>query len=107
INCAKCHDHFFDPISQKDYYALRAFFEPHQIRTDRLPGQADTTVDGLVRVYDADARATTYLFTRGDESKPDKSHPLSPHIPRLFASAEPRIAAIDLPTAAFYPGSQA
>ncbi len=24
--CAKCHDHKFDPISQRDYYAMRALF---------------------------------------------------------------------------------
>jgi Protein of unknown function (DUF1553)/Protein of unknown function (DUF1549)/Planctomycete cytochrome C len=24
VNCARCHDHKFDPISQKDYYALEA-----------------------------------------------------------------------------------
>jgi mono/diheme cytochrome c family protein len=27
MGCARCHDHKFDPILQKDYFALRAFFE--------------------------------------------------------------------------------
>jgi len=28
VQCAKCHDHKFEPITQKDYYALQAFFYP-------------------------------------------------------------------------------
>ena len=26
LECARCHDHKFDPITQRDYYALGAFF---------------------------------------------------------------------------------
>jgi hypothetical protein len=26
VNCCRCHDHKFDPISQRDYYGLFAFF---------------------------------------------------------------------------------
>ncbi|WP_164100814.1 PSD1 and planctomycete cytochrome C domain-containing protein [Candidatus Laterigemmans baculatus] len=32
--CARCHDHKFDPILQKDYFQLRAFFEPLIWRDD-------------------------------------------------------------------------
>jgi mono/diheme cytochrome c family protein len=28
VDCARCHDHRYDPISQRDYYRLRAIFEP-------------------------------------------------------------------------------
>lgn len=32
VGCAKCHDHFFDPIRQTDYYAMKALFDPLVLR---------------------------------------------------------------------------
>lgn len=34
VACARCHDHKFDDITQKDYFRLRAFFEPVIWRDD-------------------------------------------------------------------------
>jgi mono/diheme cytochrome c family protein len=107
LNCARCHDHMYDPVSQQDYYTFRAFFEAHDIRTDRLPGQPDVAKDGLARVYDAHAAAPTFLFTRGDEKQPDKEHPLAAALPGIFAGRELTIDAVPLSPAAYYPGSRA
>jgi hypothetical protein len=40
VNCARCHDHKFDPILQKDFYGLQAVFAgvQHAERPMLLPG---------------------------------------------------------------------
>jgi cytochrome c553 len=41
VGCATCHDHKFDPISQKDYYSLTAFFR-NTVQTPMDLNVADT-----------------------------------------------------------------
>lgn len=81
MGCSKCHDHKYDPFPQTDYYAMRAIFEPYQVRTDRVPGELDVMKAGLPRAYDASLTAKTYLFDRGDERFPDKDKVIPPAVP--------------------------
>ena len=109
LNCAKCHDHKYDPITQTDYYAFRAFFEPYSVRTDPVAGQPEATKAGMVRVYDEKAATPTYVFERGDEKRPIKTKPLVPAIPTVFSklAALESIKPVPLPPEAFYPGMNA
>jgi len=102
LECAKCHDHKYDPLVQTDYYGFRAIFEPHEIRTDRVPGQPNVELDGLPRAFDAKPEEPTFLFVRGNEKQPDKEHPVAATVPAVFGTPL-EVTPVPLPRAAYYP----
>lgn len=51
VGCAQCHEHRYDPITQEDYYRLRAIFEPaYDWQNWRTPANR------LVSLWSADVR---------------------------------------------------
>jgi hypothetical protein len=102
LQCAKCHDHKFDPIAQTDYFRMRAVFEPHHIRIDRIPDQPDRNKDGVARAFDDFQSAPTHLFIRGDETQPDTSRSLPAGTPAVLGGSFD-VRPVALPIAAFNP----
>ena len=72
VACAQCHDHRYDPISQADYYRLRAVFDP--------------ALDW--RKWRTPAQRTVSLYTASDRAK--------------AAEIEKKAAAIDAEAAKMY-----
>ena len=57
VGCARCHDHKFDPIPQRDYYALQAIFQPAEktrvfLQYDPARGYDLAEVGRQVKLYE-------------------------------------------------------
>lgn len=83
IGCARCHDHKFEPLSQRDYYSLVAVFNPlerpRQGRTELTVKIDDTEVYALKQV--AGTSPLTHVLLRGSPSRlGDRVEPASPAI---------------------------
>ncbi|GIW93432.1 MAG: hypothetical protein KatS3mg110_1473 [Pirellulaceae bacterium] len=81
LGCAQCHDHKFDPISQAEFYRLRAFFE------NTIEPKRD---EPLFVLGDRDLPLVGHVYARGDFRRPvGRVVPDVPRVAQLSAGALP------------------
>jgi hypothetical protein len=111
LGCARCHDHKYDPLTQRDYYGLQAVFAasdrpfPAKVRLLRIKGLNGLVSDAPVpkdklddprctlktedtaglRLFHRTEPMTVHRLQRGELSKPREV--MSPAVPAALVSA--------------------
>ncbi len=71
VSCARCHDHKFDPISTRDYYALAGIFSSTEYAEEPLASPE------VVKAYEAGQAAIKQAEQRLKESESEVSRELA------------------------------
>jgi hypothetical protein len=114
LGCARCHDHKFDPLTQKDYYSLQAVFAasdrpfPEKVRLVRIKAlngllseapvpkkllsdprcTVQTEATAGFRLFHRSTPLTVHRLHRGEPSKPRER--MEANVPAVLHSAEHR-----------------
>ena len=105
LQCARCHDHKFDPLSQRDYYSLTAIFKDAYDEHDWLKSQGPRTLPHVTtaertawrnQVQQIDNKIAVLQEQVEAESDADKQAALKKQIAELNSQKppEPRIRAL-------------
>lgn len=94
VGCARCHDHKYDPLSQRDYAALLGFLrglepygKPHRGGGSRGVGRIQRSLGGdgamALAAVELPTPAATFILHRGDIHAPGAA--VEPGVPEILA----------------------
>ena len=66
VGCAQCHDHKYDPLTQREYFQLYAFFNQQEEPRLEVTGLSVSPSEIRSRLREAEAEFDRYFGTLGD-----------------------------------------
>jgi hypothetical protein len=82
VGCAQCHDHKFDPITQREYYGMFAFFNDQEEPSLALPADGAVAAASTLVMAERTAPRDTRLFIKGDFTRPSEA--VAPRTPAVL-----------------------
>lgn len=91
LNCCRCHDHKYDPITQREFYQLFAFFN-NIAESGTLQGESKNT-DPILAVPSPEQQAQLDELAAAQQTAEQHAAEARKQLPELVAAWEPKFAA--------------